>query len=185
MDHGHFAATAGFTLFETALGWAGAAWRAGRITAVALPSAEPHRARARLRRREAAEADPPEPVAEACALMAALLAGDPVDLRGVAVDDDRLPPFDRGVYAIARTIPPGKTATYGDVARRLGDVDLARDVGAALGRNPTPLVVPCHRVVAANGRLGGFSAPGGRETKRRLLELERAHAEPAGRLFAI
>ena len=83
-----------------------------------------------------------------------------------------LPAFNRRVYELARTIPPGSTMTYGEVARRLGSPGMARAVGQALGRNPYPIVVPCHRVLAADGRMGGFSAPGGVATKRRMLEIE-------------
>jgi methylated-DNA-[protein]-cysteine S-methyltransferase len=86
-----------------------------------------------------------------------------------------IPEFDRRVYELARTIPPGRTVTYGEIARDLGEEPVrARDVGQALARNPFAPIVPCHRVVAAGGRLGGYSAPGGQATKRRLLELERA-----------
>src|SRR5262250_2974216 len=84
--------------------------------------------------------------------------------------------FDRRVYEMARTIAPGETLSYGDVATRLGDPAAAREVGQALGRNPFPVIVPCHRVVAAAGKLGGFSAPGGTATKRRLLAIEAARA---------
>lgn len=78
------------------------------------------------------------------------------------------------MYAVARTVPAGETVSYGDIARRLGDVHLARDVGQALGRNPYPIVVPCHRVISASGALGGFSARGGVNTKQQLLSIEQA-----------
>ena len=87
---------------------------------------------------------------------------------------ERVPDFHRRVYQVARTIPPGKTLTYGDVARRLGDPGAAQAVGQALGRNPFAIIVPCHRVVAAGGRIGGFSANGGAATKRRILAIEGA-----------
>jgi methylated-DNA-[protein]-cysteine S-methyltransferase len=103
-----------------------------------------------------------------------LLAGEPVDLAWVSLDEDAVPELHRRVYAAARTIPPGSTLTYGDIARRLGDVTLARKVGVALGHNPFPIVVPCHRVLAAGGRTGGFSAHGGTETKMQLLRIEGA-----------
>lgn len=174
----------GFAVFETALGHCGVAWRGTRIASVALPFADAARTRARLRRvSDGAETTPPAEVARACSLIAALLEGELVEFEGVELDESRVPEFDRRVYEIARTIGPGETLTYGEIARRLGDPALARDVEAALGRNPTPLVVPCHRVVAADGGLGGFSAPGGRETKRRLLELERGHADRELTLF--
>jgi methylated-DNA-[protein]-cysteine S-methyltransferase len=106
----------------------------------------------------------------------ALLGGEPADLTAVPLDMERLPAFQRAVYEIARTIPPGDTLTYGEIAARLGDPGTARAVGQALGSNPFPIVVPCHRVLAAGGRLGGFSAHGGTATKLRLLTLERARA---------
>ncbi len=103
--------------------------------------------------------------------------GQPVDLTPVALDMEGVPPFYRRVYDIARTIPPGRTLTYGDVAIKLGDPTNARAVGQALGRNPFPIVVPCHRVLAAHGSIGGFSASGGAATKRRMLMIEGALLE--------
>src|SRR6185369_12156432 len=92
----------------------------------------------------------------------ALLRGEAIDLAFVTLDLSRVPPFERRVYEVARTIAPGKTRTYGEIARELGDDPAAaRAVGQALGRNPFPIVVPCHRVLAAAGGLGGFSAHGG------------------------
>jgi methylated-DNA-[protein]-cysteine S-methyltransferase len=118
----------------------------------------------------------PSAVREAIDGIVAVLDGLSVDLRFVAVDDRDVEPFRREVYAATRAILPGSIATYGDVAKAIGrtDAEGARDVGAALARNPTPIVVRCHRVLGANGRLTGFSAPGGLETKRRMLELEGA-----------
>jgi methylated-DNA-[protein]-cysteine S-methyltransferase len=101
-----------------------------------------------------------------------LLSGERVDLRDVRLDMDALVEFDRRVYAAAREVPPGRTTTYGTIAKRLGDPALAREVGQALGRNPFAIVVPCHRVVASNGKLGGFSASGGIRTKQRMLTIE-------------
>ena len=106
--------------------------------------------------------------------MIELLSGRNRDLADVRIELVDVPEFDRAVYAIARTVPPGEVLTYGAVARRLGRPGAAQAVGRALGRNPVPLVVPCHRIVAADGRLGGFSAAGGVVTKRRLLEIEGA-----------
>jgi methylated-DNA-[protein]-cysteine S-methyltransferase len=108
----------------------------------------------------------------------ALLAGEPRDLSGVVLDMTGVPEFHRRVYDVARRIPPGATSTYGAIATALGDRLLARDVGEALGNNPFPIVVPCHRVVAADGRLGGFSANGGVATKRKLLLIEKAPSVP-------
>ena len=158
----------GCALFETALGECGVAWRGSRLSSVVLPGGDRERTRARLRRvAGAGEAEPPPEVARACSEIAALLAGEAAELGGVAVDHEGVPEFDRAVYAVARTIAAGRTLTYGEIARRLGDPALARDVGAALGRNPTPLVVPCHRVVAADG------------TPRRVLCARRAGDEAA------
>jgi methylated-DNA-[protein]-cysteine S-methyltransferase len=106
------------------------------------------------------------------------LSGEKRDLAHIAVDDSSVPDFNRRVYAVARKIPPGQTKSYGDIARALGDPLLARDVGQALGQNPTPIIVPCHRVLAANGKSGGFSAPGGVDTKMRVLTIE--GAQPGG-----
>src|SRR5581483_1413460 len=108
----------------------------------------------------------------------ALLKGERRDLSDIALDHAGMPEFSRRVYAIVRTIPPGKTITYGEVAEKLGDKLLARDVGEAMGRNPTPVIMPCHRVLAANGKMGGFSAPGGTATKLKLLTIE--GAQPGG-----
>ena len=93
-----------------------------------------------------------------------------------------MPDFDRRVYEIARGIPPGRVLTYGEIASRLG-TDNARAIGQALGRNPFAIIVPCHRVVAAGGKLGGFSAHGGATTKRRLLAIEDARRDESPTLF--
>lgn len=106
--------------------------------------------------------------------IAALLHGERVDLSGVRLDLEGVSPFNRRVYEVTREIPAGQVLTYGDVAHRLGDPDAARAVGRALGQNPFPVVVPCHRVVAAGGQLGGFSGGAGRVTKQRMLEIEGA-----------
>ena len=99
------------------------------------------------------------------------------DLRDLVLDLDDIPEFHRRVFATARAIAPGNTVTYGELARRLGTPGAARAVGQALGANPFPIVVPCHRIVAADGSLGGFSAPGGARTKRRMLQIEGAIAQ--------
>jgi methylated-DNA-[protein]-cysteine S-methyltransferase len=108
----------------------------------------------------------------------ALLRGEQRDLNDVSIDAEDMPAFNRKVYDITRAIPPGATLTYGEIAERLGDKLLARDVGQALGHNPIPLIVPCHRVLAASGKTGGFSAPGGVASKLRLLTIE--GAQPNG-----
>ena len=125
--------------------------------------------RARVLRRYAGarEQTPPAEVQRAIDGIVALLAGEPRDLTGIAIDDAAFPEFNRRVYAIARTIKPGATMTYGEIAERLGDKTLARAVGQAMGENPTPIIMPCHRVLAAGGKTGGFSATGGVVTKLR------------------
>ena len=133
--------------------------------------------------RRIAEAPPPAEVQSAIDGIVELLAGKPNDLSDVVLDLDGVPEFNRGVYDIARTIPPGKTLTYGDIAKRLGGVELSRDVGQALGRNPCPIVVPCHRVLAAGGKPGGFSANGGVVTKLKMLAIEGAVVNHTPSLF--
>jgi len=166
----------GFALFETAIGPCGLAWSARGIAGLNLPEGNEHRTRARLIERfpGASEETPPPEIQRAIDSIVQLLAGEPRDLSGLALDETGVPEFNARVYAIARTIPPGTTVSYGEIARQLGDLTLSRAVGQALGQNPFPIVVPCHRVLAADGSLGGFSAKGGVETKRRLLTLERA-----------
>ncbi|HWA62905.1 MAG TPA: methylated-DNA--[protein]-cysteine S-methyltransferase [Caulobacteraceae bacterium] len=179
------ATTTAHALFPSDIGECAVAWGPAGITGVLLPAGDTARLRERLARRAptAREAEPPAAVAEAIGAMQALLAGEPRDLTFIALDLEGAPDFDRRVWDITRQIPPGSTLTYGDIARRLGDVALSREVGRALGQNPCPIVVPCHRVLAANGRTGGFSAPGGVDTKLRMLSIERAASDPSPSLF--
>ncbi|WP_438018389.1 methylated-DNA--[protein]-cysteine S-methyltransferase [Sorangium sp. So ce315] len=171
----------GFTLFDTAIGRCGIAWGGRGVAFVQLPEARDSETRARVLQRfpGAREAPPPPDVQRTLDGIVALLRGEASDLSAVALDMERVPPFHRRVYEVARTIPPGATLTYGDIAGRLGAPGSARAVGQALGRNPFPIVVPCHRVLAAGGRIGGFSGNGGVTTKLRLLALEGAHAAGA------
>jgi methylated-DNA-[protein]-cysteine S-methyltransferase len=175
----------GFTLFDTAIGCCGIAWGERGVIGVQLPEASAARTRARLVRRfpDARETPPPAGLLHAIKAMVTLLRGEASDLSDVAIDMARVPEFDRRVYEIARAIPAGATLSYGQIAVRLGGRDLARDVGQALGRNPFPLIVPCHRVLAAGGKAGGFSANGGVTTKLRLLSIERARTSSAPTLF--
>lgn len=175
----------GFTLFDTAIGRCALVWGERGITGFLLPEGDDERTRARLARRfpDAAEGPAPQAVAQAIATVAAHLAGDLRELAGIPVDLAATPLFNRRVYAVVRDIPAGRTLTYGEVAARLGEPGAAQAVGRALGDNPIPVIVPCHRVLAANGRLHGFSAPGGVETKRRLLEIEGARASDEPDLF--
>lgn len=181
-------ARAACALFDTALGRCALAWDERELLTVLLPGADEVRTRAALRRRcpQAVECAPPWPtfVADAVTAMQALLRGEAADLRSVPIALGSTQPFDRRVFEAARRLAPGETCTYGELACTIGEPETARAVGAALGRNPWPLIVPCHRVLAAGGRLGGFSAPGGAATKRRLLEIESALRPPrAGQLF--
>jgi methylated-DNA-[protein]-cysteine S-methyltransferase len=163
--------TGGIVAFETALGTCAVRWTERGIAGVRLPSPRT----SDLPRASDVIGVPPH-VRDAIEGIRRLLAGESVDLGFVVLDDRDVDLFRRAVYVATRAVPPGSTATYGEIARLIGRVDPegARDVGAALARNPTPIVVPCHRVVGANGKLTGFSAPGGLETKRRMLELEGA-----------
>ena len=174
-----------FALFDTPIGQCGVVWGARGICGVQLPETSEARTHARLMRRypHAREGSPPSQVRHAIEAIAALLAGEPRDLSAVALDMDGVPEFDRRVYKAARSIAAGNTLSYGELAARLGERGLARDVGQALGRNPFPIIVPCHRVLAAGGRSGGFSANGGVATKLRLLTIERARTSDAPTLF--
>jgi len=170
-----------FHLFTTAIGGCGLVWTGRGIAGVQLPEKNERATRARIARRfpDARETAPPPDIARAVVEIVALLAGEPKDLDSIAVDLDGVGEFDRRVYAVARTIRPGGTISYGEIAERLGDRKLAREVAEALARNPVPLIVPCHRVLAAGGKMGGFSAPGGVRTKLRLLSIEGArYGEP-------
>jgi methylated-DNA-[protein]-cysteine S-methyltransferase len=166
-----------FTLFETPIGTGGIAWNERGVSGVQLPEPDAARVRARLRRRfpHAIESPPSPDIQRALEAMTALLRGEPSDLSSVHLDLDRVPAFERRVYEVARTIPAGETVSYGQIASRLGDARLAREVGQALAQNPFPIIVPCHRVIAAGGKLGGFSARGGVATKQRLLSIEQAN----------
>jgi methylated-DNA-[protein]-cysteine S-methyltransferase len=174
-----------FAMFDTAIGKCGIAWNARGVVAVQLPMSSEEKTRTRIHQRygDIEEAAPPARVQSAIDGMVELLDGKTVDLSNIVLDLDGVPEFHRGVYDIARTIPPGKTLTYGDIAKRLGGVELSRDVGQALGRNPCPIVVPCHRVLAAGGKPGGFSANGGVTTKLKMLAIEGAVVNHTPSLF--
>ncbi|MEJ8809603.1 methylated-DNA--[protein]-cysteine S-methyltransferase [Variovorax ureilyticus] len=169
----------GFALFTTAIGACGIAWGPRGLVGVQLPEAGDSATRARMARRFPAlnECEPPPEVQRAMASIRALLQGEPLDLAEIELDLDGVSEFHQRVYAIARRIPPGRTRTYGDIAEELGDKGLARAVGQALGLNPFAPVVPCHRVLAAGGKWGGFSAHGGAASKLRMLAIEGARPE--------
>jgi methylated-DNA-[protein]-cysteine S-methyltransferase len=172
-------------MFDTAIGRCGLVWGDRGINAVQLPMGSEDKTRGRIRQRygDIAEAPPPAEVQAAIEGMVELMAGEPNDLSNVVLDLDEVPDFNRKVYAIARTIPPGRTLTYGDIAKRLGGVELSRDVGQALGHNPCPIVVPCHRVLAAGDKPGGFSGNGGVVTKLKMLAIEGAAVNYTPSLF--
>jgi methylated-DNA-[protein]-cysteine S-methyltransferase len=176
------ATTVEVALFETAIGLCGIAWGAHGIVGVQLPEADADATRARLRRQWAGarERTPPPEIQHAITAMVALLRGEARDLTMIALDMTRVPPFHRRVYEAARAIPPGATLSYGEIATRLGDPRAARAVGQALGHNPFPIIVPCHRVLAAGRKAGGFSANGGVATKLRLLAIEGVSLAPIG-----
>ncbi|MBS4082230.1 MAG: methylated-DNA--[protein]-cysteine S-methyltransferase [Rhizobiales bacterium] len=172
-------------IFETALGPCGIVWTDRGIAGVNLPEGTEEKTRARVEKRfpEAIEALPPAEIQKIIDDVAALIVGEKVEFSHVTLDHAPLPEFSRRVYEIVRTIPIGHTLTYGEIAKKLGDVSLSREVGQAMGKNPTPVIMPCHRVVAASGKTGGFSAPGGVDTKMKLLSIERRHGDHAPTLF--
>jgi O-6-methylguanine DNA methyltransferase len=172
----------GFTFFDTPIGRCAVGWGERGIVAIQLPEARPAETRARLLMRlpGARETPPPPEVEKALEGIQSLMRGEASDLASVVLDMNGIPPFHRRVYEMARTVPPGDTLSYGEVASRLGVPGSARAVGQALGRNPFPIVVPCHRVLAAGGKLGGFSANGGVSTKLRMLAIEGARAGAVG-----
>lgn len=175
----------GMRLFDTAIGCCGIAWSERGVVGVQLPEADASATQALLGRRfpGAGPRSPPPEVMEAIAAITALLRGEHDDMPSIVLDWCGVPPFERSVYEAARRIAAGSTLTYGELARQLGAPGAARAVGQALGRNPYAPVVPCHRVLAAGGRPGGFSAHGGLATKLRLLEIEEAPGFGAGSLF--
>jgi methylated-DNA-[protein]-cysteine S-methyltransferase len=172
-------------LFDTPIGVCALIWRGEALIGTQLPERDADAARRRIARRfpEAVASEAEGFVAAAVADIRALLAGEPRDLSHLPVDLDAVSDFNRRVYEIALAIPPGETLTYGEVARALGQPGASRAVGVALGQNPWPIVVPCHRVLASGGRTGGFSAEGGVETKLRLLTIERARTSAEPSLF--
>jgi O-6-methylguanine DNA methyltransferase len=177
--------TQGMTFFDTAIGRCGLAWGERGLVGIQLPENRDAETRARLLRRhpDAKEISPPADVQRALDQITALLRGETSDLSAIALDMDKVPPFHRKVYETARSIPAGATLSYGEIAAKLGMPGSARSVGQALGRNPFAIVVPCHRVLAAGGKVGGFSAGGGIATKLRLLSIESAIANGQSSLF--
>jgi methylated-DNA-[protein]-cysteine S-methyltransferase len=175
-----------FALFETPIGPCAVAWNRNGIAGVQLPAGTLDETRLHAIRRwpSAGEAVPPAGVQRAIDRILGLLGGARDDLADIPLDLADASEFQRQVWAVARAVPPGQTITYGEIGRRLGvGPERSREIGQTMGRNPVPIIVPCHRVLAASGRMGGFSAPGGVATKRRMLEIEGAPAVGAGPLF--
>jgi O-6-methylguanine DNA methyltransferase len=170
-----------FSLFETPIGPCGIVWGSRGIAGIQLPEGSVAKTRSRLSSRfsPAMEARPPREVKRAIAAITKLLRGEKVSLSEVSLDMDGVPEFHQRIYRAARTVGPGQTLSYGEVAKRAGSPGAARAVGQALGRNPFAIVVPCHRVLAAGQKIGGFSADGGITTKLRMLAIE--GAVPSGK----
>jgi methylated-DNA-[protein]-cysteine S-methyltransferase len=166
-------------VFDTAIGRCGVAWSARGLVAVQFPEKYPAVTERRLiaKSRSAGAAPPPPGIAPVIAGIARYLAGERVDFSAIPVDLGGVDDFRRSLYEALRAVGFGTTTTYGALAKQLGleGPEAARDVGAAMGQNPVPIVIPCHRVLAAGGKLGGFSAPGGVTTKQKLLALEGLH----------
>ncbi len=166
-----------YEIFETARGFVAIAWNANGITCLRLPTRTSATAEQALVRRvpAAVRATPPASIAAVIAAVQRYFTGEAIDFSAVAVDLGTQDPFFTRVYAALRTVGWGRTTTYGAIAKELGaGLAAARDVGKAMAANPVPLIVPCHRVLAAGGNIGGFSAPGGAETKITMLALEGA-----------
>jgi len=160
-------------LFTTALGTCGLAWSDAGVTRFCLPGGE-EEIRARLGPGEET-VEPPAEVAAVIGQARRHLEGDLQDFSAVVLETRGVSEFDLGVYRLTLAVPAGQVTTYGSIATRLGaGLGAARAVGTALGSNPWPLLIPCHRVVAASGKMTGFSAPGGVRTQTRLLALEGA-----------
>jgi methylated-DNA-[protein]-cysteine S-methyltransferase len=171
-----------YHVFETALGFAGIAWSEAGITRFQLPSATAAATTRGLLRRipDAVAAGPPPHIAEAVDSVKRYFEGERVDFSHIALDLEGQDDLFREIYAVARRVGYGETTTYGGLAKTIGrdDWEAARDVGQAMAKNPVALIIPCHRVLAAGGKVGGFSAPGGAATKLKMLELEGVHLGP-------
>ncbi len=173
-------ASTGSAVFETALGFMGLAWNEKGVTRLFLAEKSREAIERRLSREfgTAPWEQAPPWIADLIAAIRAYAAGDEVDFSTVPVDLAGIDAFRLAIYEAARKLGFGETTTYGELARRAGHGGLPRETGAALGANPVPLIIPCHRIVAAGGKIGGFSAPGGSASKERMLALEGVHVGP-------
>lgn len=161
-----------FATFETAQGWCGLAWSPCGIARFRLPEASERAVTARLRGM-ASPGDPPDPAREAIARAKRYFDGEAVSFDDLPLDLDGVSEFHLKLYTAIRALKRGETISYGELAERMGKTkEAARAVGQAMGANPVPLIVPCHRVLAAGNRLGGFSGPGGARQKAEMLALE-------------
>jgi methylated-DNA-[protein]-cysteine S-methyltransferase len=171
-----------YALIETGIGWIGIAWSERGLARLQLPGRDREATERRLlstiRGRPVESIDMPAPIADLVGMLRRYGAGEAVDFSGVPVDLDDVDLFRRAVYDAARGLHFGEITTYGGLAEEAGYKGRAQDTGQALGRNPVPIVVPCHRILAAGNKIGGFSAPGGSATKERLLEMEGVHLGP-------
>lgn len=172
-------------LFDTDVGVCALAWNSSGLTGVQFPEASPEQTEARLSSRAGSvrATDLPDAIATCAQKMRDYFSGAETDFRDVALDMRGLSDFHVRVYTALRETGWGQATSYGALAAAVGEPGAARAIGAAMGANPWPLIVPCHRVLAANGKIGGFSAPGGRATKRRMLQLERIDADGAAPLL--
>jgi methylated-DNA-[protein]-cysteine S-methyltransferase len=170
-----------YCIFETTAGFCATAWSEKGVVRFQLPLKSFESAERVLKRR-APEATPRESSAEVSAAIAAAkryFAGEETDFSGVRLDLGDQGPLFTQIYEAARRVRWGRTTTYGALAKDIGaGPEVARDVGAAMAQNPVPLIIPCHRVLAAGGKVGGFSAAGGAATKIRMLELEGVRLAP-------
>jgi methylated-DNA-[protein]-cysteine S-methyltransferase len=166
--------TAGYCIFETDFGACGVAWSDAGVTRIRLPGGDRAAMEVRLRKATGGEAaEPPPAIAAVTGKLKRYFAGEEVDFADAPLDHAGVPSLNAALYTEMRRLRWGETTTYGELARRMGAPGGARAVGRAMGENPTPVVIPCHRVLAAGDRLGGFSAWGGDVTKERLLVLEK------------
>ncbi|HTH98833.1 MAG TPA: methylated-DNA--[protein]-cysteine S-methyltransferase [Stellaceae bacterium] len=173
--------TNSYTIFETVDGFCAIAWNDAGITAFQLPSKKLAETRRRiLHKAPGAELDEPNAkVADTIAAAQRYFQGEQVDFSAVPIDFTHQSAFFTRIYEALRQVHYGRTTTYGALAKQIGaGPEAARDVGQAMATNPVPLIVPCHRVLAAGGKTGGFSAPGGTKSKLRMLELEGVHVGP-------
>jgi methylated-DNA-[protein]-cysteine S-methyltransferase len=172
----------GQMVFETALGFVGIAWSEKGLTRLCVFQRDRAAVERRLERLGAVGSsgadNPPAWVAALVGDIRAYAEGEEIDFSGVPVDLAGVDDFRLAIYEAARKLSFGETTTYGELAKRAGHAGLPRETGQALGANPVPLVIPCHRILAAGGKIGGFSAPGGSTTKERMLALEGVRVGP-------